>query len=77
MINIFRIIIIFVPPLRGSRQRRGATRERLKESMGKLVLACKFDPCRAQSRLTQLYFFFGLILASLWVWSLIAFVKRC
>lgn len=76
MINIFRNIVIFVPPLRGNRLRRGATRERSMVDMGRLVLACKFDPCRAQSRLTQLYFFFGLILASLWVWSLVEFVKR-
>lgn len=76
MINVSRLFHIFVPPLRGSRLRRGATRERSMVNMGRLVLACKFDPCRAQSRLTQLYFFFGLILASLWLWSLVEFVKR-
>ena len=76
MINISRILRIFASSSRGSRLRRGASCERSKMDKGRLLLACKFDQSRAQSMMTPLYFFLGLILAFLWVWSVVAFVKR-
>ena len=76
MINISRLISIFAAASRGSGQRRGATRERSKSDKGRLLLACKFDLSRAQSLMIPLYFFFGLVLGFLWVWSVYEIVKH-
>lgn len=77
MINISRFICTFVTLSRGSGQRRGTSRKRSKADKGRLILACKFDLSRVQSLMIPLYFFFGFVLGSLWVWCVVAFVKRC
>lgn len=77
MISIPDIIFIFAASWRGRWLRRGATTERSMKDKGRLLLACKFDLDRAQSLMTPLYLFFGLILAILWVISVVAIVKGC
>lgn len=63
MINVSGIFIIFAATLRGNRQRRGATRERLTSDMGRLYLACKFNQCWAQPQRAPPNYFFSLFLA--------------
>lgn len=67
MINNRINICIFATLPRGSGQRRGTTRERLEVDMGRLVIACRFDPSRTQQRFAPFYFFLGLIQAYFWV----------
>lgn len=63
MINVSDIFLIFATSLRGSRLRRGATRERSTSDMGRLYLACKFDLSWAQPLRAPPNYFFGLFLA--------------
>lgn len=63
MIKVSGIFIIFAAELRGSRQRRGATRERLTSDMGRLYLACKFNLSWAHPVRAPPNYFFSLFLA--------------
>lgn len=63
MINVSDIFFIFATSLRGSRLRRGATRERSTSDMGRLYLACKFNQSWAQPLRAPPNYFFGLFLA--------------
>lgn len=63
MVNVSSIFIIFAAELRGNRQRRGATRERLTLDMGRLYLACKFNQSWAQPQRAPPNYFFSLFLA--------------
>lgn len=67
MINNRIYICIFAVLPRGSRQRRGTTRERLGVDKGRLLIACRFDPGRTLQRLAPSYFLFGLFQAIFWV----------
>ena len=60
-------ICIFAVLPRGKRQRRGASFERSEVDMGRLLIACRFDPGRSPQRLAPIYFFFGLFRNSFWV----------
>lgn len=57
--NRFNICIFAVLP-RGSGLRRGTTCERLEVDMGRLLIACRFDPNRTPQRLAPSYFLLGL-----------------
>lgn len=67
MINNRINICIFAVLPRGSGQRRGTTRERLKVDKGRLVIACRFDLSRTPQGFAPFYFFLGLIQAYFWV----------
>lgn len=60
MINIQFNICIFAVLPRGSGLRRGTTCERLEVDMGRLLIACRFDPGRTLQRLAPSYLLFGL-----------------
>lgn len=62
MINVSDIFLIFAATLRGSRLRRGATRERSTSDMGRLYLACKFNQSWAQPQRAPPNYFFSLFL---------------
>ena len=62
MINVSDILFIFATELRGSRQRRGTTCERLTSDMGRLYLACKFNQSWAHPVRASPNYFFSLFL---------------
>lgn len=76
MVNISGILFIFATSLRGSRLRRGATRERSTMDMGRLYLACKFNQSWAHPSRASPNYFFGLFLAFVWGSPLVAEVKK-
>lgn len=67
MINNRIYICIFAALPRGKRQRRGASFERSEVDMGRLLIACRFDPNRTPQGFAPSYFLFGLVRAYFWV----------
>ena len=67
MINIRIYICIFAVLPRGKRQRRGASFERSGVDMGRLLIACQFDPVERRRELRRSTIFFGFLQVFFWV----------
>lgn len=67
MINNRIYICIFAVLPRGKRQCRGTSFERSEVDMGRLLIACRFDPVERRRELRRSTIFFGFLQAYFWV----------